>query len=132
VGGQRFGPGLGQADLTHGGGRLFLLQPQPSRQAERLPGQGDGAGGDDDHLGAAGAGGGDVGGHAVEPGGSGGAGFGDEGAAEFDDEEACPADGWCHAARLMPSLRGRLAKQPRSRMTAIRRAAPGLLRKCSQ
>ena len=72
LGGQRLAPGLRQADLADRGGGLLFLQPEAALvQAERTPRQRDGAGGDHDHVDAARAQRGDVGGHAIEPGGAG-------------------------------------------------------------
>ena len=72
LGGERLAPGLGQADLADRGGGLLFLQAQPTLvQAKRAARQRDGAGGHHDHVGAAGAERGDVGGHALEPGGAG-------------------------------------------------------------
>ena len=68
---QCLAPGLRQPDLSDGGGGLLFLQPQALLlQAERTARQGDGAGGHHDHLGAARAQRGDVGGDAVQPGGA--------------------------------------------------------------
>ena len=105
VGGQRLGPGLGEADLADGGGGLFFLQFQAFLgEAEGAPGQGDGAGGDDDDFGAALAQGGDVGGDAVEPGGAGGGLFlvDDEGAADLDDDARCARDRRGSRGLLLP------------------------------
>ena len=82
--GQRFGPRLRQAYLAHrGGGLLFFQAEARLGPASRIPRQRDGAGGADEHLGALGACGGDVGRHAVQPGGARFGAFGvyDQGAA---------------------------------------------------
>ena len=72
LGGQCLAPGLRQADLADRGRGLLFLQPEAALlQAERAACQRDGAGGDHDDVDTARPQGGDVGGHAVEPGGAG-------------------------------------------------------------
>ena len=60
--------GMGEADLAGGGRGLLLLQPQRAGgEAEMAPADGDGAGGDEDHLLPLGAERGHVVGQGVEP-----------------------------------------------------------------
>ena len=61
-------PGSRQRDLADGGGRLALLELQrPLGELQQRAAEGDGAGGDDQHVGAAGRMAGDIGAKRLQP-----------------------------------------------------------------
>ncbi len=103
-GGERFAPGLCQADLTDGGGGLLFFELQAlAGQPEGAAGEGDSPGRYDDDFCSPRAQGGDVGGDSGQPGGArcGVALVDDQGAADLDDEALGGGDGQGHEDTLI-------------------------------
>ncbi len=96
VAAERLGPGLAQRDLAGAGGGLGLLQGEGDGvELEQETAQSDGAGGDDDDLGASGFEGRDVFGEVGEPGRAefSGRAIDEEGGADFDGQAAVGGEG---------------------------------------